>query len=338
MADEQNPVRVSKNEKYRGKVVQFRNKKAHREVMSTHYSLDELFGFYNAMFHTYRDIYAQRSDAIVSPLRGSEPLVKSVKLVAGLEGHSSALPKVYYPKVGQVNYGKYSGGVIPHIGGDYAVTHNQVETEQKKEMNRIVEGVFRDAHYPKHPKKRILITVLDEVYSGGSISKNVQLLEEALQEVTTKRLKKGGKVPTVYIRVIAIANKNSYRCKEYRSLLSRGIVKEFVVPKLFTTDSPHFLYPLVKERASGKFQWLRREKPVKLALTRKSIDGRSTLFEDLASIHQLRKHWGVKDAQGFKHMAMHTQREVALLMLPRLQKRAYAGFARDIGRISRFKR
>ncbi len=338
MAENTAPLKPSKNKKYEGKSVAFRNKKEYKDLMSTRYSLDELFGFHEAILHAYRDINAHQSDAIISPLRGSEPLVKSVKLIASLERNSAALPKVYYPKVGQVNYGKFAPGVIKSIGGDFAVTHDQIETEQKKEMLRIVDGVFKDAHYPKHPKKRIMITVLDEVYSGGSISKNVSLLEEALQEVTTRRLKRGDKVPTVYIKVIAIANKDSYRCKEYRALRARGIVREYVVPRLFTTDSPHFLYPLVKERNEGKFSWFRREKPTRLALTRKSIDGRASLFEDLKAIHELRKSWGVKDAAGFRHLAMHTQREIALLMLPKLQRHAHFGFSRDVARISRFKR
>jgi len=333
----------------------FVNKKDFRKSREELYSLEQLADFYTAIYGAYKHIFYQNADAVIAPLRGAEPFTKSLSLLASLDGKSSQLPRLYYPRVGQVNYFDYKG-VVEKIPQDLARTDNQIDKEQKQEMRGIIERVIKRVNPNGDPRKRVLITLIDEVFSGGALSKNVSLVEKAIQDIATERGKRGRTALKIDLTVVSIAQKGVKHCKEYQHLKSRRLVKEFYVSKLFTTDSMHFLFPLVKPKPGTG--WRNRIAAVwksnrpNLGITRKAMRGRDTLLSDISAMHELHKRFGVTSQKSFDRFSA-TMRQGTLfangVVAPSapngetrtariVGSRSYIGFAKDFAKLSRLRR
>ncbi|MEK6959067.1 MAG: hypothetical protein AABW59_03425, partial [archaeon] len=157
------------------------NKKAFREKFhgkkNVGYDIHELTDYYEALYAAYRSIIAQRPTAIIAPLRGAEPLAKTLMLFASYEHKSSLMPMFYYPKIGQISKGVKSY-FVNKVAPDYAAS---LEADEKKaEISRIVDRIITRAHESKSRQMRILL--LDEVIGGGSITTSFGLLSEVLAE------------------------------------------------------------------------------------------------------------------------------------------------------------
>ena len=145
-------------------------------------------------------------------------------------------------------------------------------------LDRIIKSQPTTRRFGK--PKRIIITIIDEARSGGSVSQATSILEDLLAE---KR-----KSVKIDINIITIAEKGGKQCQDYVHLKSRGIVKEFIVPRVFTMDSNKFLFPLIK---SKQRMWPFHSRP-RLGITQKAIAGRADLLSDLEAIHQNGRTFG----------------------------------------------
>jgi hypothetical protein len=248
------------------------NKKAFRS-RANDYSLSELEAFSKATYKAYLSILVTKPDAIIAPLRGAEPLVKVMQLFASEERKSSDLPRVYYPRLGQVSIGE-SGKVIDKTLPGFL--QSQEEPEQIKELRRMLDSVLKRSRIDG--KKRIHLVLVDEVRHGGSVTQAVEMLENLIA-------KKATQIP-VSISIVAIAENRAYRSASYNALKSRIHVKEFLVPRVFTMDSANSLFPLLKER--NRF-WPFSDR-LKLGITRKAMEGRRELLSDIQAHRLINQH------------------------------------------------
>ncbi|MFA5930778.1 MAG: hypothetical protein WC821_00535 [archaeon] len=330
-------VGTSSNKKYEGKEVVFVNKKEARQRKQNAYTFEELYGFYTGIYHAYQSIVYQGSNAIISPLRGAEPLVKSINLLATYEGNNSRIPRLYYPRVGQVNYGE-TKKVVAKVNPDFASTRTQIATEQKREMRRTLESIIKTNNPIHDSRKRIVITLLDEVFSGGALAKNFSIMEEALNEINAERIKRRLPMQKVAFNVIAIADSGVKRCSEYQHLKSMRMVKEFVVPRLFTTDNPRFLFPLIKTKDPSLWEKMRRGTRPKLGITRKAIEGRDALLSDLQALHSLRLTRGVNTQEGVLRLLSSRVYQNAHCNGAKSAAKSCLGFTKNVARLKRLHR
>ncbi|MGI6589528.1 MAG: hypothetical protein ACOX1V_02585 [Candidatus Iainarchaeum sp.] len=242
------------------------NKKAFRSRVND-YTLRELEAFTRATYKAYLSILSTKPDALIAPLRGSEPLVKVMRLYANEEKKSSELPRVFYPRLGQISLGEHGKVIDKTLPG---FLQSQSEAEQVKELRRMLDSVLKRSRVDK--KKRVHLVVVDEVRHGGSVSQAVEMIEGLIASKATK-------IP-VSISVVAIAEDRAYRSASYNALKSRINVKEFLVPRVFTMDSATSLFPLLKEKR--KF-WPFSNR-LKLGITKKAIRGRQELLEDITAL------------------------------------------------------
>jgi hypoxanthine phosphoribosyltransferase len=255
------------------------NKKIWKKYVAEGYTLEDVEGYYHALHGAYLSIVSQKPDAIIAPLRGAEILVKSMNLFANLDQNSSMMPIIYYPKTGQIHANVLSNKV-KSVGSAYEPSIT--ESEQKREMRRIVDKIIARHKLTKHPGKRIIVTVVDEVVSGGSLTQTIRMLEDIFAE-------KVGKYNfRLDYNVVAIADSRKQRCPEYNYLKTRRVVKEFPVPRLFTTDALKFLFPLKRED-KPRFWTLARtpfhKRGVEVVYTQEAADGRMKLLTDLEILH-----------------------------------------------------
>jgi hypothetical protein len=258
----------------------FVNKKAHRD-RANDYTLSELDAFVNATYKSYLSIIASKPDALIAPLRGAEPLVKVMNLYASLEKKTNLMPRVYYPKIGQISIGQ-NGKVIDKTLPGFL--QSQKESEQLKELNRMVDRLLVNAKNSN--KKRLNVVFVDEVRHGGSVSQAVEMVEKILANRVTK-------IP-INISVIAIAEKKAYRSVAYNNLKSRFKVKEFLVPRVFTMDSGNSLFPLLVNKSSV---WPFKPR-LRLGITKKAIRGRSQLLDEILAIRTIKSNNLVSDYLG----------------------------------------
>jgi len=252
------------------------NKKAYRKFEQEGYTKEELEGYSSALHSAYLSVVSQKPDAIIAPLRGGEILTKSLNLYASLDRSSSSMPRIYYPKTGQLN-ANVSSIKVNKVNPEFE--RSMPENEQKREIRRTVERILAQNDVKKNPKRRVLITLIDEVWSGGALTQNVNMLEEVLAE-KRRNVK-------IDFNIVAIADARKQRCPEYKYLQSRKLVKEFLVPRLFTTDSPRFLFPLKREDRA-KFLTARlpfRKRLIQRVYSQQAADGRMNLLADLEAMH-----------------------------------------------------
>lgn len=242
------------------------NKKAFRS-RANDYTLEELEAFTKATYKAYLSIISSKPDGVIAPLRGAEPLMKVINMYAADERKTREMPRVYYPRLGQISLGAHGKVIDKTLPG---FLQSQTETEQTKELRRMLDSILKKAK--KDGKKRIHLTFVDEVRHGGSISQAVEMIEKLMA-------KSGTGIP-VSISLIAIAENKAYRSASYNSLKSRIHVKEFNVPRVFTMDSANSLFPLLKEKNP---YWPFNTR-LKLGITKKAIKGRQELLEDITAL------------------------------------------------------
>ena len=148
------------------------------------------------------------------------------------EKKSSELPRVFYPRLGQISLGEHGKVIDKTLPG---FLQSQSEAEQVKELRRMLDSVLKRSRVDK--KKRVHLVVVDEVRHGGSVSQAVEMIEGLIASKATK-------IP-VSISVVAIAEDIAYRSASYNALKSRINVKEFLVPRVFTMDSATSLFPTI---------------------------------------------------------------------------------------------
>ncbi len=244
------------------------NKKEYRKLKEAPYTQTEIEAFYKACYKSYLRIIADPPTAIVAPLRGSEPIVKAIMLFASLEKKSHLIPRIFYPRIGQINYGK-DKKVLNKINQDMAPSLSK--NEQQRELERMMDKIVK----LNKGKNRVNITIVDEVRWGGSVSQAVDLLEDIIAK-KRREVKIG-------INAITVAEKGFVRGREYQHLKQRIPVREFVVPRVFTMDSNKFLFPLLEQNQLN-LRWPLGIRKPKLGITRRAINGRGELFSDLQAI------------------------------------------------------
>lgn len=244
----------------------FVNKKAFRE-RANDYTRSELEAFTKATYKAYLSILSTKPDAVIAPLRGAEPLIKVMNMYASEERKSNQMPRVFYPRLGQISIGEH-GKVIDKTKPGFL--QSQSEPEQVRELRRMLDSVLKRSRIEK--KKRIHLVLVDEVRHGGSVSQAVEMIERLIATKATG-------IP-VSISIVAIAEEKAYRSANYNALKSRVHVKEFYVPRVFTMDSANSLFPLLKEK---NIFWPFNTR-LKLGITRKAIKGRRELLADISAL------------------------------------------------------
>ncbi|MEM4327177.1 MAG: hypothetical protein QXZ13_03355 [Candidatus Diapherotrites archaeon] len=267
------------------------NKKEYRKFQKEGYTIEELQGYYKELYSAYIYIISQQADAIISPLRGSEILIKTINLFASLNKNSSLMPRIYYPKTGQINSN------VPSKKVNRVVSSYQTsipEKEQKREMNRIIDKILTLANSKNKRKKKIKIIFIDEVYSGGALVQGIKLLESIIKERN---------LDNIVLSIVAIADARKQRCPAYLSLKTRKKIREFEVPRLFTTDSLKFLYPLRKEVPKFfQFSFPFKRKPVERVFSKFSAEHRLQLLADLEALHTGRNLWRLRRLPTSRHI------------------------------------
>lgn len=246
----------------------FVNKKAFRS-RANDYTLSELEAFTRATYKAYLSVLSTKPDALIAPLRGSEPLVKVMNLYASEERKSNQMPRVFYPRLGQISLGEHGKVIDKTLPG---FIQSQSEPEQVRELRRMLDSVLKRSRV--YQKKRIHLVLIDEVRHGGSVAQAVEMIEGLIANKATK-------IP-VSLSVIAIAENKAYRSASYNALKSRIHVKEFLVPRVFTMDSANSLFPLLKEK---RIFWPFSSR-LKLGITKKAIRGRQELLEDISALRE----------------------------------------------------
>jgi hypothetical protein len=246
----------------------FVNKKAFRS-RANDYTLSELEAFTRATYKAYLSVLSTKPDALIAPLRGSEPLVKVMNLYASEERKSNQMPRVFYPRLGQISLGEHGKIIDKTLPG---FIQSQSEPEQVRELRRMLDSVLKRSRVDQ--KKRIHLVLIDEVRHGGSVAQAVEMIEGLIANKATK-------IP-VSLSVIAIAENKAYRSASYNALKSRIHVKEFLVPRVFTMDSANSLFPLLKEK---RIFWPFSSR-LKLGITKKAIRGRQELLEDISALRE----------------------------------------------------
>ncbi|MDD2531817.1 MAG: hypothetical protein PHY04_03945 [Candidatus ainarchaeum sp.] len=246
----------------------FVNKKAFRS-RANDYTLSELEAFTRATYKAYLSVLSTKPDALIAPLRGSEPLVKVMNLYASEERKSNQMPRVFYPRLGQISLGEHGKVIDKTLPG---FIQSQSEPEQVRELRRMLDSVLKRSRVDQ--KKRIHLVLIDEVRHGGSVAQAVEMIEGLIANKATK-------IP-VSLSVIAIAENKAYRSASYNALKSRIHVKEFLVPRVFTMDSANSLFPLLKEK---RIFWPFSSR-LKLGITKKAIRGRQELLEDISALRE----------------------------------------------------
>ena len=266
------------------------NKKLWRAVQSKPYTFEELVGYYRAIYRAYRSLVASKPDAIIVPLRGALPLIRSVQFFASLEHKSRFLSRIYYSRTGQLLASTKERVFEKTVRDEVKAIP---ESQKLQEFGGILERV-RIHSTSKVPH----IILFDEAFGGGSISKSYELIEKAA----------AGKGMAIRLDAMAIASGERARTSSaYKHLLSLKRLKEFEVPRLFTLDNPRFLQPLIEREASKTLRnvtWHASRvlpKPVKrvlrthfeklaakrpaLGMSKKALDGRMMLLQDLSSLY-----------------------------------------------------
>lgn len=268
----------------------FVNKKLWRAFKSEPYTYEELVGYYKGIYKAYRSLIASKPDAIIVPLRGAFPLIRSVQFFASIEKKSNVLPKIYYSRTGQLL------AETPQRIFDKTVRNEAHAIPEKQKLREFGSILKRIKVFSK--KKIPHVVLFDEVFGGGSISKSYELIERAAAE----------KGIAIRLDAMGIASGDHARtANAYTRLRSLKRLKQFEVPRLFTIDNPNFLQPLIERKASKalkgvtqnispvlakvvkralrvEYDALASKRPA-LGMSKQALDGRMTLLSDLSALH-----------------------------------------------------
>lgn len=237
------------------------------------YDVVELAAFREAMYHAYLSILSQKPTAIIAPLRGAEPLIKVIQLFASGERKSSQIPMIYYPKVGQMTMDimpKYVEKIPP------SYSKSMDEAQKKCEYSRVLDRIMS-----RNKGKQVRLILLDEVIGDGSISTSYKLIQELIAEKTSKG-DRNFRGRQINFGAIAISDQSRQQSKkpDYLNLVHRGKIREFKVPRLFTTDSSKFITGL---SYMEKPNWWNPPR-VKRVLSKERIEGTQRLLSDLQAL------------------------------------------------------
>ncbi len=274
------------------------NKKQFRELAKHPYSLHELTYFYRACYELYRHIVVERPDVIIAPLRGAEPIVKTIRLIASLEKKSSLIPLIVYPRTGEqhkVERKNMYESLPPQF------EESMTPRQKKRELDDMISRVFGT----KNGKRHKSIFLIDEAFSGGSVSTHYRLIDQLIREHSWNASLRTFSVTTKHQKV-------SQKSSDYLRLLREGRITEVEVPWLFTTDSPFFLQPLIAPKKTFLTRIRRTVLRPGLGLSRQAIEGRAQLFEDIQSIWN--QH--ISEKTSYKHFRITKRTQRGLGRLP----------------------
>ena len=192
-----------------------------------------LADYFKALYQTYSEIINAKADILVVPLRGAEPLLRGIQLIASYNKKSSEMPRLCFLKIGEIEK------------AESEPKHSFTIDEQQIEAVRML-GKSLSAINKKGPFK---ILLLDEASKGGSISKNVKLLEHALRKI-------GG---AGEIKAISITEKGKPRCNNFTNMVRSGKINPIFVEKLLTTDKKKFL---ARERETPQLELWDESEPI----------------------------------------------------------------------------
>ncbi len=283
------------------KEVRIVNKKEFKAQRKHPYSIQEIVFFYRACYGLYRQILAERPDIIVAPLRGADPIVKTIRLIASLERKSSSIPTIVYPRTGEQHR-------VPEKRQYTHVPPIYEESMTISQKRRELEDMIQRAVDKRNGRGVTTVFLIDEAFSGGSVSQHYHLLDDLIQQKKWNMKLRAFSVVTKHEKV---ASKSS----AYTRLVKEGRITEFEVPWLFTTDSPLFLYPLIAPRSTLLSRIRRRVIRPKVKLSLQAMEGRAQLFADIQDIW--REHTSSKTS--YRHLRLNKKVTRGIRRLP-LQK------------------
>ncbi|MFH0863295.1 MAG: hypothetical protein V1875_09765 [Candidatus Altiarchaeota archaeon] len=183
-------------------------------------SKEQVMSFYEAIREAEYIVASRKPDFIVAPLRGAEPLIESMAVVADLEGRD--MPEVVYIETGTIGSridGKPLRPLFPE--GKVALV-----SERLGSRFRGKDG-------------RLSICLVDEVESGGSIVKNFDYVNGAMRLYYPK--------VDFDLYAVGICSRSREKCGRFVQLLGMGKITPLYVDDLFTVDRTRFLSPLVRK-------------------------------------------------------------------------------------------
>ncbi len=183
-------------------------------------SLESIVSFYEAIKLAERIVATEKPDLIVGPLRGAEPIIESMRVIAGLEGRE--LPRVVYIETGSID----------HIF-DGEVRKNPIPLNTKQKLGIVISRLA--PYLVNHWGLSVLL--VDEVEHGGSIVKNYDLVNEALNFYYPRA--------NYDFKAVAICGPQD-KCSKFEQLTRMGKIIPVYVRDLFTVDKTKFLSPLIR--------------------------------------------------------------------------------------------
>ncbi len=184
-------------------------------------SKSALYSLYKALALAEEHIANKAPDLIIGPLRGSEPLIESMKIIADM--NKRAFPNVLYIET----------GCIDSIVND----NTRFDPRALEEAQKVALVKKRLYPYVSGRKREINMSIIDEVVRGGSILKNYDYVNGAMKLYYPEKKFKLNAVG------IAGPEAKTYYFEQMRAI---GLLKAFFVENLFTVDRTRFLTPLIR--------------------------------------------------------------------------------------------
>jgi hypothetical protein len=194
-----------------------------KDVALKDYKVSEqaVLSFYKAICKAEYLVNSRKPNLLVGPLRGAEPIIESLKIIAGLEGHE--FPPVLYVETGSIDKVLEEGKIL---------SPKPLRDEQKVQL----VGQRLEPHVQDYGKL-LNLCLIDEVESGGSIVKNYDYINGALRIFYPS---------TDYnLEAIAICGPKD-KCGRFKQLWEMGRITPLFVDDLFTVDRTGYLSPLVR--------------------------------------------------------------------------------------------
>lgn len=184
-------------------------------------SLESIVSFYEGIKIAERTVATEKPDLIVGPLRGAEPIIESMRVIASLEGRE--FPQVVYIET----------GCIDHVF-DGMVRKNPVSLNVEQKLGIVMS---RLAPYLDNHGGKLSVLIVDEVERGGSIVKNYDLVNKALHFSCSQA--------NYDLKAVAICGPQD-KCAKFEQLTRMGKIIPVYVRDLFTVDKTKFLSPLIR--------------------------------------------------------------------------------------------
>lgn len=192
--------------------------------IDTKVSEAEIRSFYEATRRAEYLLASRNPNLIVAPLRGAEPLIESMRIIAKLNGRE--LPEVVYVET----------GTIDHICEDGERSEPKaLSSEQKMEL----VGSRLQPHL--EGQDCVHLCLVDEVENGGSIVKNLDYVNGTLRILN----------PDIQFDLWALGICGpKEKARKFDKLLGMGKLFPIHVIDLFTIDRTRYLSPLVRKNGN----------------------------------------------------------------------------------------